>query len=459
MRTTGRRRFSLGLRTRVTIAFSVAGLVISVGLAALTYSLARNYLQGQFDRTSRTQAFFNAAILRDKLRAGDTPLDRIVQGLSLERGGYAFAEQGEQWIPGDRRVDQLLPASLVNAVLGGGTGRQRFRVNGQPFAAVGVNVREFDIRYFEVTPMTDVARTLGVISTSLFIAASVTTLGAASLGWWASRRLLRPLSRVADAASELASGGLDTRLDEENDPDLRRLSQSFNDMADAVQSRIERETRFASDVSHELRSPITALTAAIEVLDGRREELGDRSQQALDVVVNQVRRFDQMVLDLLEISRLDAGRAEVHIEPVMLGPFLSKVAAHYGFDGLPVVIDPRWFERPVPIDRRRLERVVANLLLNAQHHGGGPVRMSVQHVTETSVRLTVDDAGPGVDPTERQRIFERFARGDGARHRVGTGLGLALVAEQTRLHGGRVWVEERPGGGARFIVELDAELY
>ena len=203
-------------------------------------------------------------------------------------------------------------------MLAGATGRQRFLRDGQPFLAVGVNVAEFDVQYFEVFPLAPLARSLRVVGGSLILGSAVAALLAAAVGWSASRRLLRPVSRVADAASELASGGLDTRLEPERDADLDRLVTSFNDMADAVQDRIEREARFASDVSHELRSPITALSAAVEVLDGRREELPERSQQALDVVVNQVRRFDQMVLDLLELSRLDAGVDESHLEPVVL---------------------------------------------------------------------------------------------------------------------------------------------
>ena len=110
-------------------------------------------------------------------------------------------------------------------------------------------------------------------------------------------------------------------------------------MADALQSRIQREARFASDVSHELRSPITALAAAVEVLDKRREEVPERSRQALDVVVNQVRRFDLMVLDLLEISRFDAGVAELNCEPVVLGDFVQRVAAANGFGDVPIDVN------------------------------------------------------------------------------------------------------------------------
>ncbi len=463
------RRPTLGLATRVTIAFAVAALAVSVGLTALTYSLARNYLQGQLDGAARRQAVTNLRALREEARRPSSNLLGAVAGLVLDKGSYALLGTGDRWFsagvaaPNDLAViragapaDDAVPPSLSGLIDSGGNGRQRFERGGVPYLAVGFSVPDSEWRYYEVTSMADIERTLSVVGTSLTIAATVTALAAAGLGWWASRRLLRPLSRVAAAASQLASGGLDTRLEVESDPDLGQLTRSFNEMADAVQSRLERETRFASDVSHELRSPITALTAAIEVLDRGRDDLADRSRQALDVVVNQVRRFDQMVLDLLEISRLDAGRADVHIEPLLLGPFIAKVATRYGFEALPVVVDHRWFDRPVAADRRRLERVVANLLLNAQHHGGGPVRVVVEHVDAATVHLAVEDAGPGVEPGERTRIFERFSRGTAARHRVGTGLGLALVAEQARLQGGRVWVEERPGGGARFVMELHA---
>ena len=157
---------------------------------------------------------------------------------------------------------------------------------------------------------------------------------ATGVGWWTSRRLLRPLARVADAAGKIAEGGLNTRLAREHDPDLDRLADSFNEMADAVQARIEREARFASDVSHELRSPITALAAAAEVLNGRRDELPDRTQQALDVVVSQVRRFDAMVIDLLELSRIDAGAADLHTEEVAIAP-CATASRPNGFGELP----------------------------------------------------------------------------------------------------------------------------
>ena len=453
------RRFPLGLRARLTVGFMVAGLIVSVGLSLIAYFLARGYLLDQRDTVPRRQAFLNARLVRDVLRDPDARPGDLVGSLRTEGGGFALLRYNDLWYSQSAGFNQdALPTSLRDGVLGGGVGSQRYDVDGTPYLAVGASLPEVGASYFEVFSMLSVQRTLNTIGTSLAVAATITTLSAAGMGWWASRRVLRPLSRVADAASDLAEGGLDTRLEEEHDPDLDRLVTSFNDMADAVQDRIEREARFASDVSHELRSPITALAAAVEVLDGRRDELAPRSQQALDVVVNQVRRFDQMVLDLLEISRLDAGAAELHAELVLLGDVLPRIAGRAGFGDVPIIVRKPWDTTPLPVDKRRLERIVVNLLQNARHHAGGAVDIVVERGPRGRVRIVVEDAGPGVAPSERARIFERFARGTTARHRVGTGLGLALVAEHAQLHGGRALVEDRPGGGSRFIVELPVEL-
>jgi signal transduction histidine kinase len=242
-------------------------------------------------------------------------------------------------------------------------------------------------------------------------------------------------------------------MEPESDPELNRLAQSFNDMADAVQTRIEREARFASDVSHELRSPITALTAAVEVLDARRADLPERTQQALDVVVNQVRRFDQMVMDLLELARIDSGVSDVNSEELRLDDVVPRIAQRYGFGEVTIEVHPD-AHQTLWIDKLRLERIVANLLDNARQHGGGPTRVSIESDRDQGLLLAVEDSGPGVARGERQRIFERFARGTAARHRVGSGLGLALVAEHAHALGGDAWVEDRIGGGARFVVRF-----
>lgn len=446
-------RRTLRLRTRVTLFFSLTALAASLGLAVVTYTVARSSLLDQRTSVATQQAFVNAKAVSDELAEDPEGIgDFMLTNLRTETGGYAIllVPPSGRYSSAIQFNDEDIPSDLIATVGRGTTATQQFQNDGEPFIAVGVYIAAFDAEYFEAFPLTTTERTLSYIATALAIGAAVTTLLAAFLGLWTSRRLLRPLSRVADAAGEIASGGLDTRMPPEDDPDLARLASSFNDMADAVQARIEREARFASDVSHELRSPITALSAAIEVLDGRRDDLPDRSQQALDVVVTQVRRFDQMVMDLLELSRLDAGSTELHQEEVDIADLITRITARYGFAGVPIEIGQR-VPATVLLDKLRFERVLANLLDNADKHGGGPTRVLVEPSGRGRIALAVEDAGPGVARSERARIFERFARGSAARHRVGTGLGLALVAEHAQAHGGEAWVEERPGGGARFI--------
>ena len=338
-------------------------------------------------------------------------------------------------------------------------GRAALQLGDDHYVGVGIHIAEVDADYFEAFPLGPTERTLRTILLALVIGiADHGPAGHRRRAGGRAGRLLRPLGRITDAAGEIAAGDLDTRVAREGDPDLDRLADSFNDMADAVQARIEREARFASDVSHELRSPITALAAAAEVIDGRRGELPDRTQQALDVVVGQVRRFDAMVIDLLELSRIDAGATDLHTEEVDIA------------DAVPAHRRPQRLRRPARstsrttsatarrstavVDKLRFERILANLLENADHHGGGPLRISIEPTDGPFLLVAVEDAGPGVARGERVRIFERFARGSAARHRIGTGLGLALVAEHATAQGGEAWVEDRPGGGARFVVRI-----
>jgi signal transduction histidine kinase len=240
------------------------------------------------------------------------------------------------------------------------------------------------------------------------------------------------------------------------DTDLAPLAKSFNRMADALQDRIQHEARFTSDVSHELRSPLTTLSTALGVLDSHRGGLDPRGQRALELLNIEVARFRRMVDDLLEISRIDAGSAELLLDEVEVGELVRRAAASTGAGGVPVDLAPGMAGVRLHVDKRRIERVVANLVDNASQYAGGATRLAVEP-GDGAVRLVVADHGPGVAPSERERIFERFYRGQSAGQRGatnGTGLGLALVAEHVRLHGGRVWVEDGAGAENRFIVEL-----
>jgi signal transduction histidine kinase len=452
------RRRSLRLRTRVTLFFAFIALLAGVVLIGVTYGLARNNLVADDETAARQQAFVNADLVRERLTVDPDGIGVFFDDeLRTDPDGFAVLNSADPAAP--RAITDLrhpitdFPASLVDAVRQGQSATQNATIDGASFITVGVHIAEYDIGYYEAFPLADTETTLTAILTALLLGALGTLVLAGLFGLATSRRLLRPLSQVADAAEEIASGGLDARLEPESDPDLDRLAGSFNEMADAVQARIEREARFASDVSHELRSPITALAAAVEVLDARRADIPERTQQALDVVVDQVRRFDSMVIDLLELARLDAGATDLNVEDLRLTDLTRRVAARFGEPDIPIVVS-RGTPEAVALDKVRFERIVGNLIDNARNHGGGALRIEISPAPQRRFRLAVEDGGPGVAQGERDRIFERFARGSAARHRIGTGLGLALVAEHAAAMGGTAWVEDRVGGGARFVVEL-----
>lgn len=439
--------------------FSLATFIGVVILSIVTFAATRNYLVDKATSSARDQAIANAQLVRTLVGANRVDAGEVVTDLRTQPGGYAVLHLGTEnlfYAQAPLRFTQSnLPTTFVRDALAGVSGVQRVDFRGRPYEAVAIHIPAIDATYFEVFPIDDVADTLGTIRSTLVVAVLAITVVAGVLGFLFSGSVLVPLRRVTEAATTIAGGSLATRLEPEIDPDLQRLVASFNGMADAVQERIEREERFASDVSHELRSPITSLGAAVEVLKGRAEELSERNRQALDIIATQVRRFDRTVLDLLELSRLDARAGQDNQEELHLAALVERIASRHGYGSILVVSD-LGSEDTVYLDRRRVERILLNLLDNARDHAGGASEILLSSDDDGNYLLIVDDNGPGIGVSERLRIFERFARGTGSRNSVGSGLGLAIVAEHALALGGRAYVDTSPSGGARFVVVIPA---
>ena len=341
-------------------------------------------------------------------------------------------------------------------------------IDDQPTIVVGIPLRPMcRATYFEFVDLSEVNDTLDSVALSLFFGALITTMFGVVLGWFAANRAVRPLGEAAQAAKAIAGGRLDTRLEATDDLDLRMLANSFNDMASALQARVERDARFASDVSHELRSPLMTLAASVEVMQARRADMPERAQAALDLLVGDVARFQGLVEDLLEISRFDAGAIRLHREDLLVAEFVRQAVAVSSMPKSVVTVTERAERMVMQGDRRRLARVIANLIDNARLHGGGEPAV---HVTEAEgegeplghVWIAVEDHGPGVPLEERDLIFERFARGAVAgrrssqrRRRPGSGAGRRARPPARRAGVGRG--PHRRRAGARFVLELPAE--
>ena len=458
----------LGIGARITALFGLGALLLSILMGGLSYFTTRHFLLAGRETAAQHQAFNNALLVRSSLLSGDTQYVTLLASIDAGTGAHSILyHQSKAYVSSLSVNSSSLPIKLRQAVLAGTAATQTYRTaQGRAEIVVGVPVPSVHAAYFEVFDLSDLDHTLRVLGLTLFGAGVVTTILGIALGRFASERSLRPLAAVSRAAGAIAGGELDTRLDPTAaDPDLEGLTNSFNAMVDQLQERIEREARFNSDVSHELRSPLTTLAAALEVLEADRDKLPARSQRALQLLSDDLRRFQRMVGDLLEMSRADAGSVDVFLEEVNVSELVQRsVEAGFGHmdghgNGAPpaVRVDPEVQAWRVGVDKRRFERVMVNLMENASHYGGGVTEIAVGPGDDDHVEVTVDDAGPGIDPQERNKVFERFYRGSASGRRgtgTGTGLGLALVAEHMRVMQGGVRVESSPGGGARFVLSL-----
>ncbi|MCO8126777.1 HAMP domain-containing histidine kinase [Acidimicrobiia bacterium EGI L10123] len=470
--TSGLRMPRLGLRARVTLAFAIGALLLSSGMSLLVLGVARSNLVSNRESSATQQISVNARIVRSGVNP-DADIPVLLGSLQtpdgsrpvlFQRSQQVKGQEGTGWSQRDPEYGRsALPEALRETVLSGTPAKMRFPhpTTGDKSLAIGIPIRDFDGAYFEIVNLQSLDDTLSSISFTLFGASIATVLAGAALGWYSSRRILRPLGEVGDAARKLAGGELDTRIRALVDPDLEPIITSFNGMAGTLEDRIEKDAQFASDVSHELRSPLMTLQASLEVLENNRDDLSERARSALDLLTADLDRFRELVEDLLEISRFDAGVMLLELEEVLLSEFVRQVVrangSHVPVERSPdMVLDEDFDDVVTALDKRRIARVLTNLLTNADKYGDGAVAVRIDADPDW-VWIYVDDRGEGVPEEDRDRIFERFNRA-GAAHRrgasTGVGLGLALVAEHVALHGGRVWVEDAPEAGARFAVEL-----
>jgi two-component system sensor histidine kinase MtrB len=442
-----------GLRVRVVGGFAAGALLLSASMAVVSYQVTRGFLLAGRERTSVRAANFDAKIIGEGLTAQAPDVVELLRTLDTGGSRRAMLYRDGQWYArtADLGVTSAVPQGLQHMVGRGQPGMQRVRVDGVPAAVVGIPLSAGTALY-EVDSLRELDQTLRVLGWVLTVVATLAAGACAALGWYAARYVLRPLRSVTEAAEGIAAGDLATRLDPAVEPDLARLTTSFNEMVDRLAERVERDRRFAADVSHELRSPLQTLAASASVLARRGARLDQHSAMAAGLVVAEIARFQSLVDDLLELARSDQPPQR---ESVDLADLARHTCRARGLPADLVVVvtatSTRW-----QVDRRRIEQALGNLLDNALHHGGGPTAVRIGH-TGGLYFVEVDDEGPGVSPADKAVIFDRFVRGRAAQARgddTGTGLGLALVAQHAAAHGGRAIVLDRPGGGARFRLEL-----
>jgi two-component system sensor histidine kinase MtrB len=373
--------------------------------------------------------------------------------------------------PGQAYVDLITPA-MHEAVESGTTQPWQFveLPDGSPGIVVG---GELDIKaagqweLYLIYSLQDQQDTLTLIQRILGLGAGMLVALVVFMTWWVTNQAVRPVRDAARVASRLAEGRLSERMKVRGNDEMATLARTFNEMAESLQRQITRmeelsrlQRRFVSDVSHELRTPLTTVRMASDVLYDAREDFPPEVARSAELLSGQLDRFETLLADLLEISRIDAGAARLEFEDISLADVVRDEVEAMSHPAASIGVELRlWIaegEHVASVDRPRVGRIVRNLLSNAVEHAQDhPVDVGVAS-NGRAVAVVVRDYGIGLTPQQVERVFDRFWRADAARARTmgGTGLGLSIAREDARLHGGKLEAWGRPSKGASFRLLL-----
>ncbi|GAA1151625.1 MtrAB system histidine kinase MtrB [Ornithinicoccus hortensis] len=483
------------LRVRVITSTMALGIVLVLLLFNLLFAQIAQGLVGQaVDTASRDAA--------QRVRQAQEQFDAIDRRDNSSLNNTAFDVVGAV-APADQQTRAVLARSIGNdreAIISTNTssdiglgdvpmqlrealeaeeGTQQLMVTevelgeGQPMPSVLIGSRvdipragAYDL--YLVYPMAREQETLDLVRRWFVVGGLGFLVLVGGVAWLASQMVTAPVGRAARVSQELATGRLDERLPVTGSEDeLDRLALSFNTMADSLQNQIRQletlsqlQQRFVSDVSHELRTPLTTIRMAGEVLHASRDEFSGPVARSAELLYGELGRFEELLTELLEISRYDSGAADLEMDRVdMVGVVNSAVAGVATLarhSGSTMTVHSSRPSLPVDMDQRRISRILRNLLGNAIEHGEGrPIEVAVGR-DDLAVSVSVRDHGIGLDAEQLSHVFERFWRADSARTRTtgGTGLGLAISMEDAKLHGGWLQVTSRPGEGALFRLTL-----
>ncbi|GHB45710.1 signal transduction histidine-protein kinase AfsQ2 [Streptomyces cirratus] len=478
----GRRWTSL--RLRLLVVFALVALTAAVSASGIAYWLNREAVLtrtqdaalGDFRQEMQNRA---AALPADptpeelqrtaELMAGSSPGYSVLLVDELKDGRKVFGAAGP-----DSFGLADVPKSLQNAV----NDRQkttaandaeyhmywqRTKPRGNPYLVGGTRIVGGGPTGYMYKSLAQERDDLNALGWSLTIATGLALLGSALLAQAAARTVLKPVQRLGDAARRLGEGELDHRLEVSGTDELADLSHTFNKTAEALEKKVadmsareESSRRFVADMSHELRTPLTALTAVAEVLEEEVDDLDPMIAPAVALVVSETRRLNDLVENLMEVTRFDAGTARLVLDDVDVADQVTAcIDARAWLDA--VELDA---ERGIVVrlDPRRLDVILANLIGNALKHGGSPVRVSVR-VEGEWLLIAVKDNGPGIPEEVLPHVFDRFYKASASRPKSdGSGLGLSIAMENAHIHGGDITAANGSEGGALFTLRLPVDV-
>ncbi len=521
-----RRLWRRSLLLRVTSSTLVLSTVVMMVLGFSLLSRVTTGLLNSKDRIAVGEAAAGLGEAQRLLDAADTGLttpsasrlvDSVVSALAARAGSpgqfdVLLLSSGDAADAPERGTNLVavssVPIGLRDAVVS--SQRQSWTYSeirfldgpGVPGLVVGAplvvpTVGPYELYY--LFPLAQEQETLDLVRSAVILTGVLLVGLLAAVAWFVTRQVVAPVRAAAQTASRFSAGFLSERVRVKGDDDLARLAASFNDMAASLQRQIKQleglsrvQQRFVSDVSHELRTPLTTIRMAADVMFENRADFDAPTARAAELLQAQLDRFEALLVDLLEISRFDAGAAVLEADHVDVRELVRQVIdralplAHRLGTDIRLLDDPEGIGTAIDAgapsdaefdsarasvpevdlrfavngDARRINRIVRNLMDNAVEHGGERGVDVEVGCNEKAVAVTVRDYGVGLRPGESSLVFNRFWRADPARARTtgGTGLGLSISLEDARLHGG--WLEAwgEPGRGACFRLTLPRQV-
>lgn len=449
----------LGLRGRITlVATGLLSIAVITG-AILTVLVVRISLTHALD-SAAVKTGLDVAALSEANRL-PTPILATSGGVVQVQVVYSDNAVRDATPGGDFGVSMLTSRQLAEVRKGAriqvldtrGGIKDTLRVIGVP-AANGQTV-------LVATDADRIEQAVRIVTDATLVGCPLAIIAMALLTYWVVGQALRPVAALRHGAQEITAAGLaEQRLPvpDAND-EIHRLAETLNAMLERIRASTQRQRRFVGDAAHELRSPLASLRVQLEVAGRLGPE--DDWPQFVDDVLQDVERLERLVSDLLILARSDeAGGAVGHREPVAIGELVADVGGGYATARVPVTVTVD--EVTVSGDASSLRRVVVNLVDNAVRHASSAVSVRVDGRPDTArpsaVVLTVADDGPGIDASERERVFDRFYRTTESRSRDtgGTGLGLPIVRDIVRSHGGTIALAANEGGGLLATITLPA---
>lgn len=443
-------------RRRLTLAFLVVAALSAGLVATLAVVLAREYRWRSFREQNLEEARLALAFAPTNL--DEAGFERLRAEYEARTDADVVAVQRDVVFSSSADLDARdIPDR--SGVVTGELQWAREQVDGRPFLVAGAADRA--TRYWFFFSLRQLDASMAELTRVCVAAWVVTTALAGLVGRAVAGRTLRPVRAVARAAEAIAAGAESTRLPEADD-EFGTVARSFNSMADQVQQRIgdleqaaRREQQFTADVAHDLRTPLTGVSTSAALLAQHTADLPEELRRPAELLAADVDRLRELVLELLELHRLDAGADPVLAVPLQVGEAVAASAASLGHaSGLDLSVHTA-DDDLVLAEPRRLGRIFANLLTNAVVHGGGSAQVTAARA-DGEIVIEITDEGPGIPTDQVEVIFDRFAKHDRTRGGAGSGLGLAIARGHAVAQGGTLVARPGPGRGARFELRLPA---